>query len=263
MSTYLKGILDSVRARLEEKRSSIPIEQLQEVALAAEPARDFEAAIRAPGISLIAEIKRSSPSAGEIRTAADAAEIAASYTRGGARAISVLTEPEFFAGSLEDLAEVRGACALPALRKDFLIDPYQVVESRAAGADAVLLIVAAIGNASLLRDLVTASSDSGMAVLVEVHDESELVKGLEAGAPVIGINQRDLATFEIDHGLARRMRRLVPTEIPVVAESGITSRSDVALLEQAGLDAILVGETLMRSTDPAEEVARLLGLDTG
>lgn len=259
MGTHLTKIVDSTRARLAEKMRRVPVESLEAQARVQDGPRDFLGAIRAPGISVVAEIKRRSPSAGEIRAGVLAGEIAEAYEKGGARAISVLTEPEFFGGSLEDLKAARDACGVPVLRKDFLIDPYQVVEARAAGADAVLVIVAAISDRGLIEELIAASKKARMTVLCEVHKEAEIETGLEAGAELIGINQRDLATFEVDAGLAARLRPRVPQEVAVIAESGITGRADVVRLEEAGLDAVLVGEALMRAPDPERAVAELLG----
>lgn len=259
MGTYLEPILESTRARLEESRRRVPYRELEQKAETQDPPRDFLEAIRAPGMSLVAELKRRSPSAGEIRTDAEASQTASVYEGGGARAISVLTEPEFFSGSLQDLQAARASCSVSVLRKDFLIDHYQLVESRAAGADAVLLIVAAFEDRGLIRELVTATSEIGMTGLIEVHDENELDIGLEAGASLIGVNQRDLVTFEVDTELAARLRPRVPDGTPVIAESGIATRGDVARLDAAGLDGILVGESLMRASDPAAAIAELLG----
>lgn len=258
METYLDRILEGTRRRLEKLRHRM-LADLESEAFSQDPPRDFLGALRKPGVSLVAEIKRRSPSAGEIRGDADPAEVAAAYARGGARALSVLTEPDHFSGSIEDLRRAREVSGLPVLRKDFVIDHYQVLESRAEGSDAVLLIVAAVGDPALLGDLMSAVADLKMAALVEAHDERELDEALGAGARLIGINQRDLNTFEVDTGLAARLRPLVPHQIPVVAESGIRSRRDVELLDAAGVDGILVGEWLMRSGDPETAVADLLG----
>lgn len=259
MSTYLDRIVESTRARLEQSRGKVPVDILRERPTVREPSRDFLSAISRDGISLIAEIKRSSPSAGDIRPDADPVKVAAEYQRGGASAISVLTEPEFFQGDLTDLQAAKANCSLPILRKDFVIDPYQIVESRAAGADGVLLIVAAIADGDLLGSMVAAIKYSGMTDLVEVHDESEINTALKADASVIGINQRNLSTFEVDKGLAERLRPIVPPGVPVIAESGIDSRGDVVALEKAGLDGVLVGTSLMSSSDPAAKLSELLG----
>src|SRR2546425_5391348 len=205
-------------------------------------------------MSLIAEIKRRSPSKGVIQASVDPAEVAAAYQRGGARALSVLTEPEFFSGSLDDLAAAREATTLPALRKDFVLDPYQVVEARAGGADAVLLIVAALPDAGLFAELAAAAEDYGLPALVEVHSEWELDQAFEVEPEIVGVNQRDLRTFEVDIGLAARLRKRIPPEVAVVAESGIGTRADVEALEGASIDAVLVGETLVRAEDTAAAV---------
>lgn len=210
-------------------------------------------------MSLVAEFKRRSPSAGPIAEVADPAQVAAAYERGGAAAVSVLTEPDFFGGSLDDLDRARGACGLPVLRKDFVIDPYQLVEARAAGADAALLIVAALRDAGLFAELAGAARELRLPVLVEVHDERELDAAFGADADLVGVNQRDLRTFEVDTSLAARLRPRVPSEVPVIAESGISSRADVEALAEAGVDGILVGEHLMRSEDPARAAAELIG----
>lgn len=256
MPAYLDDILEATRERLRRRRSPYDLEEEIDQR---EPPRGFLAAIREPGMSLVAEFKRRSPSKGVIREGAVPAEVAAAYERGGARALSVLTEPYFFDGSVDDLVAAREACSLPVLRKDFLIDPYQMLEARAAGADAVLLIVAAAREASRREDLIAAARELGLDVLVEAHDEREVDQALESGADLLGINQRDLRTFEIDHRLAERLRQRIPDGIAVIAESGLSTRAEVEALEQAGLDGILVGETLMRSGDPERAAAELLG----
>ncbi len=211
-----------------------------------------------PGLSLIAEIKRASPSAGEIAPGARPPDLARSYEAGGAAAISVLTEPDHFRGSLEDLRAARAACALPILRKDFLCDTLHVWEARGAGADAVLLIVAALTETELvsLSDL---ASDLGMAALVEVHAAPEVERAVDAGARLIGVNTRDLATLEVDPAMVGKLRPSIPGGILVVGESGVATRADVEELEAAGVDAILVGEAILRAPDPAAKIRDLLG----
>jgi indole-3-glycerol phosphate synthase len=263
MASYLDRILEVTRERLGEQRRRRSLGDLEREAAQAGSPRDFPGAVTAPGISLVAELKRRSPSAGPIRTDVDPAERAAAYERGGARALSVLTEPVFFSGSLQDLERARGACALPVLRKDFVLDPYQVVEARAAGADAVLVIVAATGDRGLYREVMAAAADLGLAALVEVHDEVELDLAFEADPRLIGVNQRNLHTFEVDRSLAARLRRSIPPEVAVIAESGIGGRAEVEALEAAGVEGVLVGETLMRSDDPEAAVAELLGRSPG
>lgn len=208
--------------------------------------RDFEAALRRPReVALIAEVKRRSPGAGEIRPGLDAAEVARGYRAVGAAAVSVLTDREYFGGGLEDLASVREAVGLPVLRKDFVIDPLQVAEARAAGADAVLLIVRILDDA-LLAELLACAQDHALAALVEVHDASELERALASGARVLGVNNRDLATFTTDLDVTLRLLDRVPPETLVVSESGIRSPADVERLGGAGVHAVLVGESLLR-----------------
>lgn len=259
MTSYLDQILDATRERLSADRRRRSFGDLEREAGALPAPRDFIGAVREPGISLVAEMKRRSPSAGDVRPDADPRHLATRFEEGGARAVSVLTEPFFFSGSLGDLEVVRGACGLPVLRKDFVVDPYQVVEARAAGADAVLLIVAAVDGSTHLGELHAAAADYGLAALVEIHSEREMDVAFEAEPSLIGVNQRDLATFRVDRGLAARLRRHIPQDVAVIAESGISSRADVEELEEAAVDGILVGEALMRSDDPARAIAALLG----
>jgi indole-3-glycerol phosphate synthase len=256
---YLDRIVESTRERVARARRRRAFEDLDREARDGAEPRGFAAAIRAPGISLIAEVKRRSPSAGDIRPGIDPAEIAEAYERGGARALSVLTEPEFFSGSLDDLARAREATGLPVLRKDFVLDPYQIVEARWAGADAVLLIVAVLGDRGLFSDLAAAAADYDLAALIEVHDEWELDQAFEVDPDLVGVNQRNLRTFEVDRALAGRLRDRIPEGVAVVAESGIGVREDVESLEAARVDGVLVGETLMRSDNPEAAVAALLG----
>ena len=224
------------------------------------PTRDFAAALRRPAgaaLRVIAEIKRASPSAGAIRPAADPAPIAREYAAAGAAALSVLTDRDYFDGRLEFLSAARAVVELPLLRKDFVIDPYQVVEARAGGADAILLIVAALDDA-LLGELLERSRSLGLAALVEVHDQREAGRAVVAGAEIIGVNHRNLADFTIDMSLSARLRDQVPGDCLLVGESGIKSRADVATLSAAGVDAILVGERLMRAPSPGDALAELM-----
>lgn len=222
------------------------------------PLRPFGDALRAPGRRIIAEIKRRSPSAGVIRDPLDPAGVASLYARAGAAALSVLTEPEFFGGSDADLRSARAAVSLPVLRKDFVVDREQVRESRRLEADAILVIVAA-----LEREEITALLDEARAqkmdALVEVHSESELDLAIEAGSTLIGVNSRDLRDFTVDLGRAIRLGPRIPDGIVRVAESGIRTREDVARLEQSGFTAFLVGESLLRATDPAARLEDLFG----
>ena len=233
---------------------------LRKQAEAASPARDFAAALRRPGeVAVIAEVKRRSPSAGWIRRDLNAPGLASSYAHGGAAAVSVLTDGEHFGGSREDLESARGAVAVPVLRKDFIVDPVQVYEARAMGADAVLLIVRILEDASL-EELLAAARGLGMEALVETHDAAELERALAAGATVVGINNRDLSRFETDLAVAERLTPGVPEDVVVVGESGIGGREDVARLGAVGVDAVLVGESLVRSDDPVEAVSDLVGV---
>lgn len=220
------------------------------------PARSFKQALMVDGMSVIAEIKRRSPSAGVIDAALDPVAQAIAYEAGGADAISVLTEPEFFGGSLDDLDAVRSAVSVPVLRKDFTRSDSQIWEARAFGADAVLLIVAALTDATLEHLLETAS-DVGVDALVEAHTVAEVDRALEAGARIIGVNNRDLATFVTDLSVAERAAGAIPDEIVSVGESGVSTAVGAARMRAAGYDAILVGEALVRHRDPAAFVADL------
>lgn len=232
---------------------------LREAAESAAPTRAFAAALRHPSeVRLLAEIKRRSPSAGAIREGADPAAIARAYASGGAAALSVLTDEPFFGGSLEALRAVRAAVALPLLRKDFTIDPVQVWEARGAGADAILLIVRILDD-DRLGDLHALARSLGMDVLVEVHDAAELERAQRIGAALIGVNNRDLSTFTTDLSLSLRLAPQVDARVTLVAESGIRTAEDVRRLGAAGIDAILVGESLMRQTDVGTAAAALAG----
>ena len=255
--SQLDRILDDTRDELERRRREVPLANLERAVAARGDERPFSEALNRPGMSIIAEHKRRSPSAGVIRDGTGVTEVVCAYERGGAAALSILTEPRHFGGSLDDLREARATTRLPILRKDFIVDPYQVYESAAVGADALLLIVAALDQNELAH-LFYEARGLDLDVLVEVHDEEELDAALEVDADVIGINNRDLADFSVD--LARTFDLLsdVPAGKTVVSESGIDSRDAVEELERVGVDAILVGELLMRATDP-EEALRGLG----
>jgi len=256
----LDDILASKRKELAERKAAVPEAELARRASAGPAALDFAAAIaRKPTdpIRLIAEFKRASPSKGVIRADLAPADVARRYADAGAAAISVLTDGPFFSGSLEDLAAVRHAVRLPILRKDFILDRYQLVEARAAGADAALLIVAALDDATI-RLLQREAAQLGMAALVEVHDEVELDRALAHNARIIGVNNRDLRSFRVNPGATLRLRPRIPAGVVVVSESGIRSREDALRLEQAGVDAILVGEFLMTAADPGAAAAALL-----
>ena len=258
MPTFLETVVERTQSALAERKRTLPASELELRLGPARRGRPFSEGLIDEGISLIAEMKRSSPSKGPIRPGASVSEVVRAYQEAGARAVSVLTEGEYFGGSLDDLVEARAACDLPLLRKDFVVDEYQLLEARAAGADAVLLIVAALKK-KRLRKLMAAASDLGMDALIEVHDEDEVETAIEAGAELIGINNRDLHSLEVDLDTTFRLLADVPAGTVVVAESGITEREDVERLEEAGVDAILVGEVLMRSDDPVRAARTLLG----
>jgi indole-3-glycerol phosphate synthase len=260
----LDDILARTRADLPARQARVPLAALEAACATLPPARSLASALRRPGsVTCIAEHKRRSPSAGWIREGSDAAAVARGYAAAGAAAISVLTDEPFFGGNLDDLRQARAAASIPILRKDFMIDRYQVVEARAAGADAMLIIVAAFGQGALgdreIAALLGAAREVGLDVLVEVHDRAELERALALGAGIVGINNRDLRTFTIDRDLAVRLRALVPADRVVVAESGIRDAADVERLRAAGVDAMLVGETLMRAPDPGATLGALLG----
>jgi indole-3-glycerol phosphate synthase len=257
----LERILAAKREEVAAAQAERPIGELERACDRAGLVRSLRTALQRPAgtpVRVIAEIKRASPSAGPIRPGADPVPIACEYADAGAAAISVLTDRRFFDGDLAFIARVRDEVPLPVLRKDFLVDRYQVVEARAAGADAVLLIVAALDDPGLTT-LLAEANRLGMDALVEVHDEDEARRALAAGAELIGVNHRDLATFQIDLGLTGRLRPLVPPAALLVAESGITGPVDVAMLATAGADAILVGESLMRAPSPGAALRALMG----
>ena len=258
MPTFLEQVVERTRAEVEARRRLVSEAELQSRLGPSRRGRPFSEALIDEGISLIAEMKRSSPSKGPIRPEATVTDVVSAYQRAGASAVSVLTEPNWFGGSLDDLVEARAACDLPLLRKDFVVDEYQLLEARVAGADAVLLIVAALDRGRI-EELMGAASDLGLDALVEVHDEKEVETAVEAGAEVIGINNRDLHSLEVDLETTFELLADVPAGTVVVAESGITENEDVERLERAGVDAILVGEALMRADDPVRAVRDLLG----
>jgi len=258
VSNFLEEVVERTRADVAARRELVPLEALQDRLEPAPRSRPFSEGLVQEGISLIAEMKRASPSKGPIRPDATVTDIVRAYESAGASACSVLTEPHWFGGSLDDLVEARAACDLPLLRKDFIVDPYQLAEARLAGANAVLLIVAALDPAEL-TSLQDQAGEIGLDCLVEVHDEDEMETALECGAEIIGVNNRNLQTLDVDPNTALRLLADAPAGTIVVAESGITSNADVQRLEDAGVDAILVGEALMREDDPAAAVHALLG----
>jgi indole-3-glycerol phosphate synthase len=265
VSDILKRILARKREEIAERKARVPVAELRARIADAPPARGFAAALRARTeqghAAVIAEIKKASPSKGLIRADFDPAAIARSYAAGGAACLSVLTDVDFFQGSDAYLDEAREACALPVLRKDFTIDRYQVEEARAIGADAILLIAAALDNAAL-ANLHAYARQYGLDVLVEVHDAVDLQRALPLPDPahtLIGINNRDLRTFETRIETTVLLRADVPGDRLLVTESGIATREDVAQLRAAGVHAFLVGEAFMRAADPGAELARLFG----
>jgi indole-3-glycerol phosphate synthase len=254
----LERIVDSTRREVEQRRSAVPLATLEQQLIARGEDRPFTEALVHPGISVIAEHKRRSPSAGAIREGSTVADIVCAYERAGAAALSVLTEGPHFGGSLEDLRAARAATRLPILRKDFVVDHYQLFESAAAGADAILLIVAALEPRELMR-LHNEALALDLDVLVEVHDAAELEVALELDADVIGINNRDLTDFSIDVARTFELLTDVPAGKTVVSESGIATREQLDELERVGVDAVLVGEALMRADDVEAACRALTG----
>jgi indole-3-glycerol phosphate synthase len=260
MMSILDEIVASKHQEVATARRRFPLEELEAQALTAPPVRDFRAALEGPGpIQLIAEVKKASPSAQVIRADFDPVAIARIYQDHGAACLSILTDAPYFQGHLAHLARVRASVAIPLLRKDFVIDDYQVVEARLAGADAVLLIAEILDDAQLVH-LREQAQRLGMAALVEFHDPANLPRVLASGADLVGVNNRDLKTFVTDIEHTLRLRDRIPPEVLLVSESGIHNRADVQRLEAAGVAAILVGESLMRSPDIGLAVERLLGL---
>jgi len=256
----LDEIVADKKVELEASKRAVPLDELKKRVFKQEPALDFAASLRDKGVRLIAEVKKASPSKGLIRADFDPLEIAKIYTANGASAISVLTEVKHFQGSLSYLPEIKAALGdkrIPLLRKDFLSDLYQIYESRANGADALLLIVAILSSAKL-KELLELSHKLGMSCLVEVHNEAELKIALDSGAKIIGINNRDLTTFETDIATTKRLLPHIPKDRIVVSESGIKDRKDMEKLRGWGVDAVLIGESLMASKDIAAKMKELL-----
>jgi indole-3-glycerol phosphate synthase len=259
--SVLERIVDSTREDVARRRRTVPLSELERQAARSREDRPFSEALVQPGISVIAEHKRRSPSAGDIRAGASVTEIVEAYERGGAAALSILTEGTHFGGSLDDLRGARAASDLPILRKDFVVDPYQVYESAVAGADAILLIVAALDDDDLAR-LHHEALGLDLDVLVEVHDEEELERALEiVDADVIGINNRDLGDFTVDVERTYELLRDVPAGKTVVSESGYHTREQLDDLERVGVDAVLVGESLMRAGDIEAACRALTGME--
>ncbi len=255
--TYLDAILEAHRAAAAADTRTL--DHLIDMARGMPPARGFRAALaNADQFGVISEIKRRSPSKGDLHADLDPAEMARTYERGGARCLSVLTDTPHFGGSVSDLQMAWQACSLPVLRKDFTVSALNVVDARLMGADCVLLIAAALDRTELV-DFHRLATDLGLDVLVEIHDEAELELALAADATLVGVNQRDLVTFQVDHERAERMAGVIPDHAVKVAESGVRGGADARRLEAAGYDAVLVGETLVTSPDPAAAIAELIG----
>lgn len=256
--TILDKIVATTREALARRQREQPLAELARRAAAQPAPRDLAAALGRKGIAVIAEVKRASPSKGPLRPGLDAAALARDYVAGGAAAISVLTEEAHFRGSLADMETVRREVKLPLLLKDFIVEPYQIYEARAYGADAVLLIAAILDDAQM-KALLQETRRLGMRALVEVHNQAELERALKVGPRIIGINNRNLADFSVSLETTLRLRPLLPPGVVMVSESGIHSRQDVLRLEQAGVNAILVGESLVTASDPVSKLKELVG----
>jgi indole-3-glycerol phosphate synthase len=255
--SVLNEILDGVRADLAARQQDVTLDQLKDMAGRAPSPKDAMAVLKGEDVAVIAEVKRASPSKGAMAAIADPAALAMDYEAGGASVISVLTEERRFAGSLADLAAVRAAVAVPVLRKDFIVSSYQLWEARAHGADMVLLIVAALEQNALVS-LVERAVSIGLIPLVEVHEDAELDRALEAGAKIIGVNARDLATLEVDRTLFARLAPRIPDGVLKIAESGVRGPHDLLAYAASGADAVLVGESLVTGKDPRSAVADLV-----
>lgn len=260
MRDFLERIIEAKTQRLAEAQRKRPLESLlSDRSLSAQRPRRFRLACERPEtINIIAEVKMASPSMGVLREDIDPVGLALDYEMSGATAISILTEEDFFSGSLEHLVEIRKRVSLPLLRKDFIFDPYQVYESAVAGADAILLIAAALDVRQLL-ELRRLAEELGLDVLVEVHDPLDLEKAISSGASMIGVNNRNLRTFEVDLDVSLKLARLAPKDVILVSESGIRTRQEIELLREAGFSAFLIGEHLVRSPRPGDSLRELLG----
>ena len=256
----LDEIVENKRLEVAESKVRVPREQLEERASTLPKPRDFRTALRREGISLIAEIKRASPSKGDMLPGVDAVDLAALYEQSGARALSVLTDFKYFKGTLDDLESVHQGGRIPCLRKEFIIDEYQIYEARAHRADAILLIVRILTDEQIKRFIALARS-LGMAVLVETHTEEEIRRAMDCGAHIIGINNRDLDTLTMDLQTTMKLRKIVAGGYTLVSESGIYTREHVRMLEDGGVDAILVGESLLTSKNIQAKIRELLGQD--
>jgi indole-3-glycerol phosphate synthase len=259
--SVLDEIIDGVRVDLAERQDAVPLDALKDAARRAPDALDPMPSFRAAGVSVIAEVKRSSPSKGALATISDPAALAANYQAGGAATISVLTEQRRFGGSLADLEAVRAAVAIPVLRKDFIVTSYQLWEARAAGADLALLIVAALDHNALVC-LIDRARSIGLTPLVEVHTAEEVSRALDAGADLIGVNARNLKTLDVDRNTFAELAPLIPDDVVRVAESGVRDPRDVFDYALAGADVVLVGEALVTGDDPRASVADLVAAGT-
>ena len=260
-ATVLDSIIEGVRADVAAREAIVSLAEVKAAANAAPPPHNVMTALREPGIGVIAEVKRASPSRGQLAKIADPADLARAYESGGARIISVLTEERRFHGSLADLDAVRAAVTIPVLRKDFVVRPYQIHEARAHGADMLLLIVAALEQPAL-ESMLERTESLGMTALVEVHTEEEADRALQAGAKVIGVNARDLKTLEVDRDCFARIAPGLPSNVIRVAESGVRGTADLLAYAGAGADAVLVGEGLVTSGDPRTAVSDLVTAGT-
>lgn len=255
--TVLEGILEGVRADLDVRMASVSIEELKERAARMPQARDAESVLRGSGVSVIAEVKRASPSAGELAAIPDPAQLARAYEAGGAHCISVLTEERRFRGSLADLTAVRSAVDVPVLRKDFIVTSYQLWEARACGADLALLIVAALDQEALVS-LVERARSIGLHPLVEVHDEAEVERAIAAGATIFGVNSRNLKTLQVDRDTFARVAPMIPDDAVKIAESGVRGPHDLLAYAHHGAHAVLVGESVATAADPRTAVHDLV-----
>ncbi|WTW94374.1 indole-3-glycerol phosphate synthase TrpC [Streptomycetaceae bacterium NBC_01309] len=255
--SVLDEIIDGVSADLAERQARVSLDEIKDLAAAAPPAKDALGALRAGGVAVVAEVKRSSPSKGALAAIADPAGLAADYEAGGAAVISVLTEQRRFGGSLDDLDAVRARVDIPVLRKDFIVTSYQLWEARAHGADLALLIVAALDQNALVS-LIERAKSIGLTPLVEVHDEEETERALEAGAQIIGVNARNLKTLEVDRANFARIAPMIPDTVVRIAESGVRGPHDLIAYANSGADAVLVGESLVTGRDPRSSVADLV-----
>ncbi len=256
-TNVLDEIIVGVRADLAERQAQIPLDEVKAKAQAQPSAKDGVRALRGDGVAVIAEVKRSSPSKGALAAIADPASLAGDYEQGGASVISVLTEQRRFGGSLQDLKEVRARVDIPVLRKDFIVTSYQLWEARAHGADLVLLIVAALEQDALVS-LIERAESIGLTPLVEVHDEEEVARAVDAGARIIGVNARNLRTLEVDRTTFARLAPLIPDNVVRIAESGVRGPHDLIAYANCGADAVLVGESLVTGKNPRDAVADLV-----